>query len=212
MKQLNEKEAITFAQSNVYENWTDEQIVRFQLFQKKLCLSDFGIFKKAMSTVLDRPVYTHEFVDTKSLISEYLGEKEPPTLEEIINLIPKDKRILLQLSSDQVDNNGPKHTQGKWEITGYAGEHDEAGAAIKCNGEFICTTSSVKAGNWQEYYANARVIENAPELLRTLEYLLDSLESGKFILDEPELADDICPEEWQDKAEKLVAKINESIK
>lgn len=61
-----------------------------------------------------------------------------------------------------------KHTKGKWEIIGFAGEHDEAGAAIKCNDEFICTTSHVRNNNWDEYYANAKLIAAAPELLEAL--------------------------------------------
>ena len=58
MEQLTEEQAIEFAKRKVYEDWTDEQIVRFQLFQKKLCM-DFGRFHQAIEKVLDRPVYTH---------------------------------------------------------------------------------------------------------------------------------------------------------
>lgn len=62
-----------------------------------------------------------------------------------------------------------KHTKGEWEITGYAGEHDEAGASIKCNGEFICCTSHLKDNNWSEYEANAQLIASAPDLLEAAE-------------------------------------------
>ena len=96
MKQLTKKQAIKFSESKVWETWTDEEIVRFQLFQEKLCM-DFSRFHEAISKVLDRDVYTHEFADTDSLKEEYLGSKEPPTLDEIINLIPEDKRIIIQL-------------------------------------------------------------------------------------------------------------------
>ena len=48
-----------------------------------------------MEKVLARPVYTHEFGYKDNLIKEYLGEKEPPTLEEIISLIPKEKTIVI---------------------------------------------------------------------------------------------------------------------
>jgi len=60
MKQLTTEQAIKFAKSKVYKKWTNEQIVRFQLFQKKLCM-DFSRFHEALETVLDRPVFTHEF-------------------------------------------------------------------------------------------------------------------------------------------------------
>ena len=96
MKQLTENQAIKLAESKELENWTDEQIVRFQLFQDRLCM-DFGRFQLAMEKVLDRPVWTHEFADKEGLIKEYLGVKEPPTFEEIMNLIPKDKRIIIKV-------------------------------------------------------------------------------------------------------------------
>lgn len=35
------------------------------------------------------------FCESEGLHKELYGEKEPPTLEEIINLIPEDKRVLI---------------------------------------------------------------------------------------------------------------------
>lgn len=95
-KQLTTEQAIELAKSGIWKEWTDEQIVRFQLFQTKLCM-DFSRFHEAMGKVLDRPVFTHEFADQESLIKEYLGTKPPPTFEEIIDMIPKDKLIMLKL-------------------------------------------------------------------------------------------------------------------
>ena len=95
MEQLTTEQAIEFAKSKVYKDWTNEQIVRFQLFQKKLCM-DFSKFHGAIEKVLDRPVFTHEFgMNYEGLVLEYLGEKEAPTFEEIIELIPKNKRIVI---------------------------------------------------------------------------------------------------------------------
>ena len=94
MKQLSKQEAIKFENSQVWEDWPDDQLAGFQLFQKRLCI-DFSRFHKAMETVLDRPIFTHEFADRDKLIAEYLGKKEPPTMEEILNLIPKEKRLIL---------------------------------------------------------------------------------------------------------------------
>lgn len=68
-------------------------------------------------------------------------------------------------------------TQGDWVIAGYNGEHDESGAVIKCNNDFICSTSSVKGNNWKKYYSNARLISSAPKmydrLMQTHKLLLD---------------------------------------
>ena len=97
MKQLTEKQAINFFESGVWKDWNAEQLVRLQIFQDRLCVP-WETFHKAMKDVLGRPVYTHEFMSSNrdSLTEEYLGTKEAPTLEEIINLIPQEKRIIIQ--------------------------------------------------------------------------------------------------------------------
>lgn len=94
MQQLTQEQAIAFGQSVEWRNWTSEQIVRFQLFQDRLCV-DFSAFHKAMEDVLGRPVFTHEFAYQDHLIKEYLGEKDAPTFDEIIGLIPEDKRVVI---------------------------------------------------------------------------------------------------------------------
>jgi len=96
MKQLTKKQAIAMANSKIWENWTDEQIVRFQLFQDRLCMP-FDRFHEAMGKVLGRSIWTHEFTSTNhpNLCQEYLGTKSAPTFNEIIELIPVDKRIII---------------------------------------------------------------------------------------------------------------------
>ena len=96
MKQLTEEQAIRFAESGLWEGWTDEQIVRFQLYQRKVCV-DFGRFMTALTKVLGRSVYTHELAGSNldNIKREILGDKQPPTLEDIMELIPKEKRIVL---------------------------------------------------------------------------------------------------------------------
>ena len=96
MEQLTKEQAIKIAESKVWENWTHEQIVRFQLFQNRLCMP-FDKFHEAVEKVLGRPVYTHEFAFPDSMIQEYLGTKPAPTLDEIINLIPEEKRLIIKL-------------------------------------------------------------------------------------------------------------------
>ena len=93
-KQLTTEQAIAMADSGVWKEWTAEQVVRFQLFQEKLCM-DFSHFKKCMQDVLGRPVFTHEFAFRDELVKEYLGAKETPSFEDILNLIPKEKRLVI---------------------------------------------------------------------------------------------------------------------
>lgn len=97
MKQLTKEQAIAFCENRLYEGMTARQIAEFQMEQDRLCMP-FDVFHKAITEALGRPVYTHEFaLNRDGLRKELRGEKEPPTLEEIINLIPEDKRILIQL-------------------------------------------------------------------------------------------------------------------
>lgn len=96
-EQLTKEQAILFGENKMYLKMTHEEIVRFQLFQKNLCMP-FSVFHEAIEKVLDRPVYTHEFgLNYEGLVKEYLGEQDPPTFEEIINLIPEDKRVIINL-------------------------------------------------------------------------------------------------------------------
>lgn len=49
-------------------------------------------------------------------------------------------------------------TKGEYVIVGYAGEHDEGGASIKCGNIPICSTSYARKDRWDEYYDNAKFI------------------------------------------------------
>lgn len=97
MKQLTSQEAIAFAESKVWHDWNHEQIVRLQLFQDKLCVP-FNQFHEAIEAVLGRPVYTHEFgLNWNGIVAEYLGTRSAPSFDEIIALIPEEKRVIIKL-------------------------------------------------------------------------------------------------------------------
>jgi len=94
VKQLDAIEAIEFAKSGVWKNWTHQQITGFQLYQENLCMP-FEVFHEAIEKTLGRPVYTHEFgMNYDGLVAEYLGLCEKPSLEEIIKMLPNDKCFL----------------------------------------------------------------------------------------------------------------------
>lgn len=66
-----------------------------------------GVFHEAMEKALNRPVLTHEFgLNWKGLKAELMGEQSPPTIQDIINLIPADKRTILLVPQKERDNHG----------------------------------------------------------------------------------------------------------
>lgn len=96
MKQFTREQAIAFGENKLYESLSDREKVSLQLFQRKLCMP-FDVFHEAIENVLGRPVWTHEFAFIENLQKEFLGEKEPPTMDEIMALLPNDKIILIGL-------------------------------------------------------------------------------------------------------------------
>lgn len=93
---MTKEQALTIYESGIWRQWTDEQKARFQLFEDRLCMP-FGEFHRAVEAVLGRPVWTHEFASSnqKRIQAEFLKEAPAPTLQEIMDLIPADKRILI---------------------------------------------------------------------------------------------------------------------
>jgi len=95
MEQLTKEQAISFSENKLYENMTYRQIAEFQMEQDLLCVP-FDLFHESMEKALGRPVFTHEFgLNIEGLKKELFGEKEPPTFEDVISLIPKEKLILI---------------------------------------------------------------------------------------------------------------------
>ena len=96
MKQLTREQAIAFAENKCYEGWTARQTAEFQLHQRKLCMP-WGVFTEAIEEALGRSVWTHEFAKPGLLIKELSGDRPAPTMQEIIEMIPAEKRIIIGL-------------------------------------------------------------------------------------------------------------------
>ena len=91
---MTKEEAKKLSDSKFWEFMTFEDRATFQLFENRLCMP-FEVFHEAIEKLLGRPVWTHEFADADRLQKEFLGERPRPTIEEIMNLIPAEKRIIL---------------------------------------------------------------------------------------------------------------------
>jgi len=93
MEQLTEQQAIALAEGRWWKKVDLAEAARFQLYQDRLCM-DFSAFHEGIEKLLDRPVWTHEFAKIEGLRQESEGERPRPTLKEIIEIIPKGKRIV----------------------------------------------------------------------------------------------------------------------
>lgn len=97
MKQLTQEEAVALHDSKAWEAWSHHDRAAFQMGQDRLCMP-FAVFHEAVEKTLGRPVYTHEFgLNRAGLTKELLGEAAPPTLEEIIGMLPADKVIVVEV-------------------------------------------------------------------------------------------------------------------
>ena len=94
--QVTKEQAIALFEGKFYEGMTKREIAEFQLFQDRLCMP-FSVFNGAMEDALGRPVWTHEFAFRDEMTKEFLGEKAAPSFDDILNLIPANKRILITI-------------------------------------------------------------------------------------------------------------------
>lgn len=94
---LTKEQAIELHESNFWEDMSHEEIAKFQMNEKLLCMP-FSTFHEALEKTLGRPIFTHEFVfNAKGLKKEINGEIGKPSFEDIINLIPEEKRIIIMV-------------------------------------------------------------------------------------------------------------------
>lgn len=93
---MTEQEAIALAKTEFWKTMSQEDRAFFQLFEERLCMP-FGVYHEALEKTLKRPVFTHELAHPENLQKEMLGERPRPTMDEIINLVPSEKRIVINL-------------------------------------------------------------------------------------------------------------------
>jgi hypothetical protein len=92
---MTKNEAIALYESRFWKQMSHEEIAKFQLMEPLLCMP-FDVFHEAVEKTLGRPVFTHEFgMNPEGLRKELFHGAPAPTLEEIINLIPEDKRMII---------------------------------------------------------------------------------------------------------------------
>lgn len=89
------EKAIELAGSGWWKDKTPEEICNVQLFTSELCM-DFGDFHMALEKCLRRPVWTHELgMNYDGLCKEFLKQQDPPTFDEIVGLLDKNKTVVV---------------------------------------------------------------------------------------------------------------------
>lgn len=92
---LTEQQARDFAETGWWKELPADAIVAFQLYESRLCM-DFHDFHGAVEESLGRPVFTHEFaLNYDGLVAEFECKAERPTMAEIVNMIPIEKRLVI---------------------------------------------------------------------------------------------------------------------
>jgi hypothetical protein len=94
MTHLTPAEAVALAESEFWKLMDFRARAEFQLHQECLCMP-FDVFHEAVEKALGRPVWTHEFAAPDRLKAELRGDSPPPTMQQILDLIPAEKRIVL---------------------------------------------------------------------------------------------------------------------
>lgn len=95
--QLNEEQAHALYKITTKDNWPPERIVRFQLFQNRF-ICDIEHYLKCLRKVFGYGHFNSMFdrEERTNMIRDYLKTHEPPTTEEIKELLG-DKAHLIGL-------------------------------------------------------------------------------------------------------------------
>lgn len=92
---IGREKAIALAKSGWWKGKPAKEVARAQLFTNELMM-DLSDFHKALEESLGRPVWTHELaLNWNGLACELMDGAPSPTMDEIINLIPEEKRIIV---------------------------------------------------------------------------------------------------------------------
>lgn len=85
-RQLTEDECVAFGTGGEWQNWSDDQIGAFQLFQDRLCVP-IDVFHRCIEVTLGRPVFNIEFCDIQRLRDEYLGKRPEGTFADVLRMV-----------------------------------------------------------------------------------------------------------------------------
>ena len=91
---LTREQAIALYDSGFWEGLAYVERARFQLSEERLCMP-FEVFVEAVERALGRRVRVGELLESHRLLTELSGERQPLDVDELMSLLPENKRILL---------------------------------------------------------------------------------------------------------------------
>ena len=96
-RSIGREAALALIETKWWEGKTDREVAEFQMSTAELCMP-FDLFHKAIEKALGRPVFTHEFgMNFDGIWDELFHGGKAPTFEEVMNMIPEDKRIVVMV-------------------------------------------------------------------------------------------------------------------
>jgi hypothetical protein len=95
MVSIGKEKAIELYETRWWEGKRDTEIAGFCLAVRELCCP-FDVLHQSLENSLGRPVWTHELgLNLQGILNEFHGTESAPTFEQIVELIPAEKRIVV---------------------------------------------------------------------------------------------------------------------
>ena len=89
------EDAIAFYEREGWKEMTNRELIDFQ-FSHGLSCMPMDVLLEAAADVFGRSVYNIEFgLNWEGLKQELYEDKEPPTIVDIIEMLPHDKKIII---------------------------------------------------------------------------------------------------------------------
>lgn len=94
---MTKKQAIELCDSKFWEPMSYRERAEFQMIADRFCMP-FSVFHEAIEKTLERSVWTHEFALNREGLKRELFHNGPsPSIEDIMNMIPENKRIIVSI-------------------------------------------------------------------------------------------------------------------
>ena len=104
MQSIGKEKAIEMYESKWWEAVDYRKIAEFQISVSELCCP-FDVFHEAVEKTLNRPVFTHEFgLNYNGIYNKIFNNAPAPSFEQILDLIPKDKQVIVLLKEEENAN------------------------------------------------------------------------------------------------------------